>query len=49
MKGGHVLWVVEGDKAVKACPSNMALFIGTAGSITPVSTWTIEIASIENV
>ena len=36
MKGGHVLWVVERDKAVKACPSNKALSNGTAGSITLV-------------
>ena len=44
MKGEHVLWIV----AVKACPSNKALFIGTAGSINPVNMWTIKIASIEN-
>ena len=42
MKGGHVLWVVERDKAVKACLSNKALSIGTAGSITPVDIWTIK-------
>ena len=48
MKGGHVLGVVERDKAVKACPSNKALSIGTAGSITAVEMWTIKIASIEN-
>ena len=48
MKGGHVLWVVEKDKAVKACPRYKALSIDIAGSITPVDMWTIKIASIEN-
>ena len=48
MKGGLVLWVVERDKVVKVCPSNKALSIGTAGSITTVDMWTIKIASIEN-
>ena len=48
MKGGHIPKVVERDKIVKACPSNKALSIGTAGSITPVDMWTIKIASIEN-
>ena len=48
MKGGNVPWVEERDKAVKACPSNKALSIGTADSITPVDMRTIKIASIEN-
>ena len=48
IKGGHVLWVVERDKAVKVYPSNKSLSIGTAGSIVPVDMWTIKIASIEN-
>ena len=48
MKGGHALWVAERDKAVKACPSNKALCISTAGTITSVDMWTIKIASIEN-
>ena len=48
MKGHHIFWVMERGKAVKACPSNKALSIGTAGSITSVDMWTIEIASIEN-
>ena len=48
MKGGHFLWVVERDKAVKACPSNKALSIGTAGPITPIDMRTIKIASVEN-
>ena len=48
MKAGHVLWVVEKDKVVQACPSSKALLIGTAGSITPVYRWTIKITSIEN-
>ena len=43
-----MLGVVEKDKAVEACPSNKALSIGTAGSITAVEMWTIKIASIEN-
>ena len=48
MKGGQFLWVVERDKVVKACPSNKALFIGTAGSITPVDKRTIKIVNTEN-
>ena len=48
MKSGHVLWVLERDRAVRACLSNQALSIGTAGSITPVDMQTIKIASIEN-
>ena len=44
MKCGHVFWVVEKDKAVKACPSNKTLSIGTAG---PVDMGTIKIASIK--
>ena len=48
MKSGHMFRFVERDKAVKACPSNKALSIGTAGSITPVDMQTIEITSIEN-
>ena len=47
-KGGHILCVAERDKAVKTCPGNKALSIGTAGSITPVDMRTIKIASIEN-
>ena len=47
MKGGHILWVVERDKAVKACLSNQALSIGTTGSTTPVDMWITKIASIE--
>ena len=38
----------EEGQVVKACPSNKALSIGTAGSITPVDMQTIKIASIEN-
>ena len=48
MKSGHVRWVVERDKAVKACPNNKVLSIGTAGSITPVDMRTIKFASIDN-
>ena len=48
MKGGHILWVVVGDKVVKACLSNKAPSISTAGSIIPVEMQTIKIASIEN-
>ena len=48
MKDGHVLWVVERDKVIKVCPSNKALFIGTASSVTPVGMQTIKIASTEN-
>ena len=47
-KSGKIFWVVERDKAVKACPSNKAFSICTAGSITPVDMRTIKIASIEN-
>ena len=49
IKGGHDLWVVERDKAVKVCPSNKALSIGTASSITQVDMWSIKISSIERV
>ena len=48
MKGGHIIRVVERDKAVKDCPSNKALSNGTAGSIILVDMRTIKIASIEN-
>ena len=50
MEGGHVFWVVEKDKAVKACPSNKTLSIGTArhGTAGPVDMGTIKIASIKN-
>ena len=48
IKGRHILWVVERDKAVEACPRNRELSIGTAGSITPDGIWAIKIASIEN-
>ena len=48
IKGGHSLWVVKRDKAVKACPSKRVLSIGTAGSITAIDMRTIKIASIEN-
>ena len=47
-KGGHILCVVERDKAVKTCPGNKVLSIGTVGSITPVDMRTTKIASIEN-
>ena len=36
IKGVRVLWAEEGDKALKVCPSNKALSICIAGSITPV-------------
>ena len=48
MKGDHIVWVVERDKAVKTCPSNKVLSIGTAGSIPPVGMRTFKIASIKN-
>ena len=35
MKDGHVLCVVEKDKAVKACPGNKPLSIGIAASEPP--------------
>ena len=39
---------MEKAKAVKACPSNKALSIANASSITPVDMRTIKIASLEN-
>ena len=48
MKGRHVGWVVERHKAVKVCPSNKPLSIGTAGSITPVDMQTLKVTSIDN-
>ena len=48
MKGGHILWIVESEKANKACPSNKAVSVSITGSITLVDMRTIKIASIEN-
>ena len=48
VKGGHILWVVEKDKTVKACPSNKAFSVGNVGSITPVDLRPIKIVSIKN-